>query len=108
MHSMDRRCDLGGSFGPTLPGSVLAIARARRTLEMATTAVNTPQRDVEHLINSLKSAWRRFGTPVLILLMAFAIVLTLTRNWNAWEGGRADQITDDAFVRRDVTPLGTK
>src|SRR4029079_13452519 len=24
------------------------------------------------------------------------------------EGGRANQVTDDAFVRRDVTPLGTK
>jgi membrane fusion protein (multidrug efflux system) len=40
--------------------------------------------------------------------MALAIALTLTRNWNAWEGGRVDQVTDDAFVRRDVTPLGTK
>ena len=40
--------------------------------------------------------------------MALAIALTLTRNWNAWEGARAAQVTDDAFVRRDVTPLGTK
>jgi membrane fusion protein (multidrug efflux system) len=40
--------------------------------------------------------------------MALAIALTLTRNWNAWEGGKINQVTDDAFVRRDVTPLGTK
>jgi membrane fusion protein (multidrug efflux system) len=40
--------------------------------------------------------------------MALAIAFTMTRNWTAWEGGRADQATDDAFVRRDVTPLGTK
>jgi len=45
---------------------------------------------------------------VLIVLMALALALTITRNWNAWEGGRIDQVTDDAFVRRDVTPLGTK
>ncbi|HXI28356.1 MAG TPA: HlyD family secretion protein [Vicinamibacterales bacterium] len=56
----------------------------------------------------LKAAWQRFGTPLLILLMALAITLTLTRNWTAWEGGKIDQVTDDAFVRRDVTPLGTK
>src|SRR5262245_58949243 len=62
----------------------------------------------DHAINPLKTAWRRFGTPVLVVLMALAIALTITRNWNAWEGGRADQITNDAFVRRDVTPLGTK
>ena len=58
--------------------------------------------------NPLKAAWPRFGTPLLIVLMALAIAVTLTRNWNAWEGGRVEQITDDAFVRRDVTPLSTK
>jgi membrane fusion protein (multidrug efflux system) len=29
-------------------------------------------------------------------------------NWNAWEGGRIDQVTDDAYVRGDLTPLSTK
>ena len=79
---------------------------------MATTQiVSAPGASVERTIAPLsppKAAWRRFGTPVLIVLMALAIALTLTRNWNAWEGGRVDQVTDDAFVRRDVTPLGTK
>jgi membrane fusion protein (multidrug efflux system) len=32
----------------------------------------------------------------------------LTWNWNSWEGGRAEQVTDDAFVRGDLTPLSTK
>ena len=70
--------------------------------------VAAPRPEVDHTINPVKASWRRFGTPVLVLLMALAIALTITRNWNAWEGGRADQVTDDAFVRRDVTPLGTK
>jgi membrane fusion protein (multidrug efflux system) len=35
-------------------------------------------------------------------------VAAITRNWNTWEGGRIDQITDDAYVRGDITPLGTK
>ena len=52
--------------------------------------------------------WRGVATPVLILLLAAAIVITITRNWNAWEGGRIDQATDDAFVRGDLTPLSTK
>jgi membrane fusion protein (multidrug efflux system) len=76
---------------------------------MPTAPVVTARRpDTEHTISPLKTAWRRFGTPVLVVLMALAIALTLTRNWNAWEGGRANQVTNDAFVRRDVTPLGTK
>jgi membrane fusion protein (multidrug efflux system) len=37
-----------------------------------------------------------------------ALVITLTRNWNAWEGGRVEQATDDAYVRGDLTPLSTK
>ena len=70
--------------------------------------VAAPRPEVEHAINPLQTAWRRFGTPLLVVGMALAIALTLTRNWNAWEGGRADQVTDDAFIRRDVTPLSTK
>ncbi len=55
-----------------------------------------------------KPGWQKYGTPVLVLLLAAAVVLTITRNWNAWEGGRIEQATDDAYVRGDVTPLSTK
>ena len=46
--------------------------------------------------------------PALVLVLTAAIVVTITRNWNAWEGGRIEQVTNDAFVRGDVTPLSTK
>jgi len=52
--------------------------------------------------------WLKSATPVMVLLLAVAVIVTLTRNWNAWEGGRAEQVTDDAFVRGDLTPLSTK
>jgi membrane fusion protein (multidrug efflux system) len=35
-------------------------------------------------------------------------LVTITRNWNAWEGGKVEQVTDDAYVRGDLTPLSTK
>jgi membrane fusion protein (multidrug efflux system) len=70
--------------------------------------IAAPSPQIEPRIKPLKAAWLRFGTPVLVVLMALAIAVTITRNWNAWEGGRIDQVTNDAFVRRDVTPLGTK
>src|ERR1700750_1392061 len=57
---------------------------------------------------SLKAGWTKFGTPLLIVALAIAIIVTLTRNWNAWEGQKTDQVTNDAYVRRDVTPLSTK
>ena len=52
--------------------------------------------------------WLKFVTPILVVLLAAALVITLTWNWNAWQGGRAEQVTDDAFVSGDLTPLSTK
>src|SRR5688572_16165099 len=70
--------------------------------------VAAPRTEVEHAISPFKASWRKLGTPVLVLLMGLAIAITLTRNWNAWEGGRIEQVTNDAYVRRDLTPLSTK
>jgi membrane fusion protein (multidrug efflux system) len=55
-----------------------------------------------------KPKWHSYLTPIAVLLLAAALIITLTRNWNAWEGGRIDQVTDDAYVRGDLTPLSTK
>src|SRR4051812_43623462 len=75
---------------------------------MATAPVSpAPLARVEHAA-PLKTLWHKVGTPVLVLLLALAVVLTLTRNWNTWEGGRIEQVTNDAYVRRDLTPLSTK
>jgi membrane fusion protein (multidrug efflux system) len=52
--------------------------------------------------------WQKYSTPVVVVFLAVAVVATVTRNWNAWEGGRIEQVTDDAYVRGDLTPLSTK
>ena len=52
--------------------------------------------------------WKKYVTPLLVVALALAVLITITRNWNAWEGGKAEQITDDAYVRGDLTPLSTK
>jgi membrane fusion protein, multidrug efflux system len=62
----------------------------------------------EHIAAPARPSWQRYGTPLLIVLLAAAVVYTITRNWNSWEGGRIEQVTDDAYVRGDVTPLSTK
>jgi membrane fusion protein (multidrug efflux system) len=51
---------------------------------------------------------RKYGTPALVVLLASVIAATITWNWNSWEGGRREQVTDDAYVRGDITPLSTK
>jgi membrane fusion protein, multidrug efflux system len=55
-----------------------------------------------------RSAWQKYGTPLLVVALAVAVIVTITRNWNGWEGARADQVTNDAEVRGDLTPLSTK
>jgi len=77
-----------------------------------TTVVSTlpPARvaEPEQVPRQTKPAWQKYGTPILVALLAAAIVYTITRNWNSWEGGRIDQVTDDAYVWGDITPLSTK
>ena len=51
---------------------------------------------------------QNYITTILVALLALAVLVTITRNWNAWEGGKAEQVTDDAYVRGDLTPLSTK
>src|SRR4029077_16989652 len=46
--------------------------------------------------------------PTLIFLMAAGILMTIIGNWNSWGSERAEQETDDAYVRADLTPLSTK
>jgi membrane fusion protein, multidrug efflux system len=52
--------------------------------------------------------WQSYITPILVVILALAVVITITRNWNGWEGGKVEQVTDDAYVRGDLTPLSTK
>src|SRR6266567_9392125 len=52
--------------------------------------------------------WKKYVTPLLVVVLALAVLITITRNWNAWEGDKVEQETDDAYVRGDLTPLSTK
>ena len=54
------------------------------------------------------SGWKKYLTPLLVVALALAVLITITRNWNAWEGSKVEQVTDDAYVRGDLTPLSTK
>jgi len=92
-------------MAPTEPGNVPAPATR------ASSPASPPVRalEPEHPpAQRSRPKWQTYGTPLLVVLLAIAVVATITRNWNAWEGGRIDQVTDDAYVRGDITPLGTK
>ncbi len=68
----------------------------------------SPKSDSDEATPSQSARWRNYVAPVAVLLLALAVLITITRNWNAWEGGKVEQVTDDAYVRGDLTPLSTK
>src|SRR6266699_3524117 len=55
------------------------------------------------------STWlKRQSVPAVILVIAAGLILFICGNWNLWASERADQTTDDAYIRADLTPLSTK
>jgi membrane fusion protein (multidrug efflux system) len=66
-----------------------------------------PKTDTDQAVPH-RARWQNYLTPIVVVLLALALLITITRNWNAWEGGKVEQVTDDAYVRGDLTPLSTK
>jgi membrane fusion protein (multidrug efflux system) len=64
--------------------------------------------DTDPAVPRRGARWQSYLTPVLVVLLALAVLIAITRDWNAWEGGKVEQVTDDAYVRGDLTPLSTK
>jgi membrane fusion protein, multidrug efflux system len=46
--------------------------------------------------------------PVVILAIAAFLLFTINGCWTSWEGAKAEQRTNDAYVRADMTPLSTR
>jgi membrane fusion protein (multidrug efflux system) len=67
-----------------------------------------PKTDTDKAVPRQGARWQNYLTPIFVVLLALAVLITITRNWNAWEGGKVEQVTDDAYVRGDLTPLSTK
>jgi len=67
-----------------------------------------PKTDADEAVPRRGAKWRNYLAPMFVVLLALAVLITITRNWNAWEGGKVEQVTDDAYVRGDLTPLSTK
>src|SRR5580704_17138189 len=64
--------------------------------------------DTDKAVTRPGARWQSYVTPIIVVLLALGVLITITRNWNSWEGGHVDQVTDDAYVRGDLTPLSTK
>ena len=56
----------------------------------------------------LRIMWRRLGVASFAVLLALGFVALATIRWDAWVGAAATQVTDDAYVRSDLTHLSSR
>jgi membrane fusion protein (multidrug efflux system) len=50
----------------------------------------------------------RFAIPLFAVLVALGFVALATQRWNEWTGNERVQVTDDAYVRADLTRLSSR
>jgi membrane fusion protein (multidrug efflux system) len=93
-----------GTVSDQRPNETTRAATSDQRLEKAAAATADPH---SGQVAKPRASLRRFA-PILILLLAAAILFLIVTNWNAWAGSRGSQKTDDAYLRADITPLSTR
>jgi membrane fusion protein, multidrug efflux system len=52
--------------------------------------------------------WNRFfefAWRILVFIVAIGIIIVVSTNWTRWEGGAGWQVTNDAYLQADLTPI---
>jgi membrane fusion protein, multidrug efflux system len=55
-----------------------------------------------------RSSLGRLALPLFAVLVAFGFIALATLRWDAWVGGAVIQITNDAYVRAELTRLSSR
>jgi membrane fusion protein, multidrug efflux system len=58
--------------------------------------------------SALQVLWRRLGVALFAILLALGFVALATIRWDAWVGSADTQVTDDAYIRSDLTHLSSR
>jgi membrane fusion protein, multidrug efflux system len=57
----------------------------------------------------VKLSWKRTViVPIVTLAVAACLLFVIMDGWTSWGAGSAEQTTDDAYVRADLTPMSTR
>jgi membrane fusion protein, multidrug efflux system len=83
------------------------------------TTQGTPQVNAQPQVQQRNtSRWQRVGRRLLpslgtairlfVLILIAVLVVFVARDWNWWQGSAARQVTDDAYLEADLTPLAAK
>jgi membrane fusion protein, multidrug efflux system len=49
-----------------------------------------------------------FTWRILVFIVAIGIIIIVSTNWARWEGGVGWQVTNDAYLQADLTPIAAK
>jgi membrane fusion protein, multidrug efflux system len=69
-------------------------------------AVTEPQPRSPSAAGSARTS--RIAVPVIVIVLALAIVGLVATQWGRWVGLGSDQATDDAYIHGDITPLSAQ
>ena len=62
-------------------------------------------------MSALHIDWNKvfeFAWRILVFVVAIAIIAIVSTNWSRWEGGEGWQVTNDAYLQSDLTPISSK
>ena len=62
----------------------------------------------DHSLPPSPSTWRRLAPPLLALASAAVFIVVATLRWDGWIGSRAEQSTNDAYIRAQTTRLSSR
>jgi membrane fusion protein (multidrug efflux system) len=81
-----------------------------RTVNLREQASPEPRKDVAWVATARKFVSRWSGAAIRIFVVVLAILLgcIVALDWNVWVGSAILQVTDDAYLQADLTPLAAK
>jgi membrane fusion protein (multidrug efflux system) len=87
--------------------SASAEAKARASSPAASTPLGAPPAQ-DTSPSPARSHLRRLAIPLFAVLVAFGFIALATQRWDAWVGNATVQVTNDAYVRAELTRLSSR
>ena len=86
---------------PAPEGQTGSIASSPAVAAAANAPTSRPQPDSS-------STFGRLALPLFAVLVAFGFIVLATLRWDEWVGNATIQVTDDAYVRAELTRLSSR
>lgn len=100
--------DLMGDRTPARRGSGDASDTVGTSSQSATAETRSPSKGPDAPSTGENRRWPGLALRLFVLALAAGLVLLFTIEWNSWSGSARRQVTDDAYLQADLTPLAAR